>query len=251
MESFRPIVISIAGVDPSAGAGLLADIKTFEQHKVYGLGISTAQTVQTENNFYSIRWEKEDDILQSIDILLSHYDIKAIKIGIVPGVDELASIVTFIHNKNIAIKIVIDTVLRSTSGFNFWKDTSNEGLFRETLKKAYLITPNFDEAGQLEPSLDPTEAAHKLSAYCHVLLKGGHNPAEPGVDYLFAGGNIHKLEAENVAVFAKHGSGCVFSASLTANLALGFELLPACKLAKKYTSQFLSGNPTLLGYHHV
>jgi hydroxymethylpyrimidine/phosphomethylpyrimidine kinase len=90
MQDKRPIVMSIAGMDPSAGAGLLADIKTFEQHKVYGLGISTAQTLQTDNQFFSIRWEETDDILEAIEKMLSNYEVKAIKIGIVKNISAFA-----------------------------------------------------------------------------------------------------------------------------------------------------------------
>ena len=251
MESYRPIVMSIAGVDPSAGAGLLADIKTFEQHKVYGLGISTAQTLQTEDCFFSIRWENENDILQSIEIMLSYYDVKAVKIGIVQSLILMEKIVSVINNKNTMIKIVIDTVIKSSSGFNFWDENGHYNKLVETLQKCNLITPNFDEACWLQPSLDAKDAAQKLSVYCNVLLKGGHNLTEPGVDYLYTNAESFKLTSGNGAVYAKHGSGCVLSSAITANLALGFNVITACENAKEYTAQFLSGNKTLLGYHHV
>ena len=81
-------VLSLAGFDPSGGAGLLADIKTFEQHKVYGLSISTANTLQTENKFHSIQWEKIDSVLNAVNVMLSSYYIEAIKIGIVPAFQQ-------------------------------------------------------------------------------------------------------------------------------------------------------------------
>ena len=246
-----PIVLSIAGFDPCGGAGILADIKTFEQHKVYGLGISTAQTVQTDNAFISIKWEIENDILKALDTLLSHYNVKAVKIGIVENINVLNKIVSFIYQKNAVIKIVADTVIKSTSGFNFWNETTNEQLLFEALSKIFLITPNYNEALQLIPSSDAKESAEKLSAHCNVLLKGGHNKEEPGVDYLYMKNNIEKFEGNTNNIYAKHGSGCVLSAAITANLALGFDLVSSCKNAKKYIEQFLSSNNTLLGYHHV
>ncbi len=185
MEANRPIVLSIAGLDPSAGAGLLADIKTFEKHKVYGLGISTAQTLQTENEFFSIRWEKEKDILQSLEIMLLNYNTNAVKIGIVENISVLSKIVSFIHQKNEAIKLVVDTVIKSSSGFNFWNEKMNEHLLFETLSKVFLITPNYNEAMQLLPSFNAKEAAKQLAIHCNVLLKGGHNNEEPCVDYLY------------------------------------------------------------------
>ncbi len=251
MGANRQIVLSIAGFDPCSGAGILADIKTFEQHKVYGLGISTAQTVQTEDVFISIKWEAESDILKTLHTLLSHYNITAVKIGIVENISVLNKIVSFIHQKNSVIKIVADTVIKSSSGFNFWVETLNEQLLFETLSKIFLITPNYNEASQLIPSANTKVAAEKLSAHCNVLLKGGHNNEEPGVDYLFMRDSVDKLESNASNIYAKHGSGCVLSAAITANLALGFDLVSSCKNAKKYIEQFLSSNNTLLGYHHV
>ena len=251
MEAGRPIVLSIAGLDPSAGAGLLADIKTFEQHKVYGLGISTAQTLQTENEFLGIRWEVEKDILQSLETMLSHYNVSAVKIGIVENISVLSKIVSFIHQKNEAIKLVVDTVIKSTSGFNFWNKEMNEQVLFETLSKVFLITPNYDEAMQLLPSVNAKDAAQQLARHCNVLLKGGHNNEEPGIDYLYTKNEVIKLEATKTKVNPKHGSGCVLSSAITANLALGFDLVTACTNAKKYAEQFLSSNNTLLGYHHV
>lgn len=251
MEANRPIVLSIAGLDPCAGAGILADIKTFEQHKVYGAGINTAQTVQTENEFFSISWEDENNILRSLETMLSHYNVIAIKIGIVENISVLNRIASFIHQKNAAIKMVVDTVIKSSSGFNFWNETTNEQLLFETLSKVFLITPNYNEVLQLMPSFNAKESAEKLSAYCNVLLKGGHNNEEPGVDYLYMKNNIERLDGNTDDMYAKHGSGCVLSAAITANLALGFDLVSSCKNAKKYIEQFLSSNNTLLGYHHV
>lgn len=252
MEANRPIVVSIAGFDPSGGAGLLADIKTFEQHKVYGLGISTAQTLQTEDEFISIRWEDESDILQSIETLLTRYDLKAVKIGIVENIRVLGKIVSLVKEKDNKIKIVWDTVIKSSSGFDFWNKEIDDKQLIKTLSKVHLITPNYNEVVQLVQGIsDAKEAAKKLSAYCNVLLKGGHNEEEKGVDYLYTKNSIDRLEGSANGIFAKHGSGCVLSSAITANLALGDDLITACKGAKQYIEQFLLSNKSLLGYHHV
>lgn len=251
MEANRPIVISIAGFDPCGGAGILADIKSFEQHKVYGIGINTAQTLQTENDFMSIRWEAENDILKALETMLNHYDVKAVKIGIVENISTLQKIVSFIYQKNKEIKIIIDPVIKSSSGFNFWNVRTNETRLLETLSKSFLITPNYNEVLQLMPADNSKDAAQKLAAYCNVLLKGGHNKNEVGVDYLYTKTGIRKFEAATTTVSAKHGSGCVLSAAITANLALGYDLVTSCTNAKKYIEQFLASNNTLLGYHHV
>jgi hydroxymethylpyrimidine/phosphomethylpyrimidine kinase len=98
MSEDRPFVLSIAGFDPSAGAGVLADVKTFEQHRVNGLAIITANTIQTANTFYKIQWTNLDFVIGSMTILFTNYEIKAVKIGIVPSLDYLKEIVCTIKN---------------------------------------------------------------------------------------------------------------------------------------------------------
>lgn len=249
MQFNRPIVMSIAGHDPCGGAGLFADIKAFEQNKVYGLGVTTAQTLQTENHFISIRWESEENILKAIEQMLSHYNIKAVKIGIVQSIETLHKIICVIDDFDTAIKIVVDPVIRSTTEFNFWKEEVDEHLLCNVLRRITLITPNYKEVVQLVPAADAKEAAEKISHYCSVLLKGGHNEEEQGVDYLYYNGKVVKLNPNVVTVFPKHGSGCVLSSAITANIALGYGLEEACSKAKVYTEKFLKSNPSLLGYH--
>jgi hydroxymethylpyrimidine/phosphomethylpyrimidine kinase len=250
MHFDRPIVLSIAGLDPSAGAGLLADIKTFEQHKVYGLGICSAQTLQTETEFLSVRWEKSADIVTALEKMLMHYEVKAVKIGIVEDISVLLKIVSAINGIDKDIKIIVDPILRSSSGFTFWKSNISESILKEVLPRVYLLTPNYDEMG-LITGQDAKSSAEELSMYCNILLKGGHNKGEPAIDYLFMKGESDKIFPETVSFSSKHGSGCVLSSSITANLALGFELPAACRLAKNYIERFLSGSETLLGYHNV
>lgn len=246
MQLNRPIVLSVAGLDPSAGAGLLADIKTFEQHGVYGLGITTAQTVHT---FFSIHWETEQNILDALTKMLLHYKIDAVKIGIVQDIQSLQRIVNCIHATDKKIKIIVDPVIRSTTEFDFWQGGINETILFEVLQLVELITPNYKESVQLVANANAKEASAKLSIYCNVLLKGGHNEEEPGVDYLFTKKGTLKLEPGGEPVYPKHGSGCVLSSSIAANLALGYDVVAACSHAKIYTERLLFSNHTLLGYH--
>ncbi len=251
MPTNRPFVLSIAGFDPSAGAGVLADIKTFEQHQVYGFAINTANTIQTENEFVSIQWTALDFVLQSIETLFDSYDIKAIKIGIVPSLAYLKEIVFLIKKLSSNTKIVWDTVLKSTTEFDFL-NIENQNDLVAILKEIELITPNYNEILKLDAQETAVEnITEKLSKHCAILLKGGHNPNKIGTDYLHIQDRFFRLSPKKIEVFQKHGSGCVLSAAITANLALGQELLSACKNAKSYTEQFLLSNSTLLGNHHV
>ena len=251
MQSSRPIVLSIAGLDPCGGAGLLADIKTFEQHKVYGLGIATAITVQTDSSFYSARWEGSIAIMDSLEKLFLTYKVQAVKIGIIENVDVMGKIITIIQKMAPEIKIIWDPVFKSSTGFNFWDTIDHSKLF-ELLSKVCLVTPNIPEALQLLPTADAKKSAAELSAYCRVLLTGGHSGIERGTDYLFTNKGEEKINGNNnIRIFPKHGSGCVLSAAITANIALGFDIVTACTNAKLYVEEFLSSNKTLLGYHHV
>jgi hydroxymethylpyrimidine/phosphomethylpyrimidine kinase len=248
----RPIVLTIAGFDPSGGAGLQADIKTFEQHKVYGLSICSAQTLQTENKFFAVNWQNEECLLEALQTMLLHYKVDVVKIGIMKNIEMVSKVVACIHKINTGCKIVWDTVIKSSSGFDFWKEGINDQQLFQLLSNIYLITPNYNEAKQLVPSVDNAkDAAQYLALYCNVLLKGGHNEDEKGVDYLYADNTTLKLTGDTVDMYEKHGSGCVLSAAITATLALGAALPIACKQAKKYIERFLSSNKTLLGYHYV
>jgi hydroxymethylpyrimidine/phosphomethylpyrimidine kinase len=249
MSANRPFVLTIAGFDPSAGAGILADAKTFEQHHVYGLAVNTGNTIQTENEFFEIQWTDIAFVLNSVEKLFGNYTIKAVKIGIVPSLDYLKEIVFAVKRLSPKTKIVWDTVLKSSSEFDFITIGSQDNLI-EILKKIDIITPNYKEIFQLSSEgINARIIGENLSKYCAVLLKGGHNPDEIGVDYLYTGNKIFRLAPKIISVSEKHGSGCVLSSAITANIALEQDMKTACTNAKNYTETYLKSNQTKLGYH--
>jgi hydroxymethylpyrimidine/phosphomethylpyrimidine kinase len=251
MSANRPFVLSIAGFDPSGGAGILADVKTFEQHRVYGFAINTGNTIQTENAFHEMQWTDLDFVLRSIETLFANYEIKAVKIGIVPSLDYLKEIIFMIKRFSPETKIVWDTILKSTTEFNFL-EVQNQTDLIEILNQIDLITPNYNEI--LKLSISETNAeiiTESLTKFCPVLLKGGHHPTEIGIDFLYTKDRFFRLSPKETTLFEKHGSGCVLSSAITANLALGQDLKTACTNAKKYTERYLLTNQTKLGYHHV
>ena len=251
MSENRSFVLTIAGFDPSGGAGVLADIKTFEQHHVYGFAVNTGNTIQTENQFFEMEWTDQAYVLKTLDKLFKNYSIKAVKIGIVPSLDYLKDIVFAIKKLSPKTKIVWDTVLKSTTEFPFIT-IDNQTLLIEIVEKIDLITPNYNEILQFSTAeKNPNLIAHDVSKHCAVLLKGGHNPLVIGVDCLYTGKEIFRLAPNTTLVFEKHGSGCVLSSAITANLALGQDLKTACFNAKKYIETYLQSNQTKLGYHHV
>lgn len=246
----RPYVLSIAGLDPSAGAGLLADIKTLEQLGVYGLGVCSAITVQNEDTFLKLQWTRLPLILEQIDILFQKYSINHCKIGIVENWAILTQITAYLRHKNPTIQIVVDPVLRATAGFSFHKKT-NLAELTQWLKNIYLLSPNQPELAILTGQQKLEEAAQTLAKYTNILAKGGHSDIQKGVDYLYTMDKAITTLHPNLALDCseKHGSGCVLSSAIAAQLAKGDNLATACKNAKAYISNFLSSNKTLLGYH--
>jgi len=250
MSTNRPIALSIAGFDPIGGAGVLADIKTFEQHQLTGFAITTANTIQTENEFFEIEWTDLNFVTRSIETLFQNYKIKAVKIGIVPSLDYLNQILSTIKTVSPITQIVWDPVLKSTTDFNFIT-IENQLELNKILSKIDLITPNYNEAEILFPGFIPNQLSLKNETPCAILLKGGHNPIEIGTDRLFLKNEIIDLLPSNKKCFEKHGSGCVLSSAIASNLALDQTLTEACKNAKTYIEKFLSSNSTLIGYHYV
>jgi hydroxymethylpyrimidine/phosphomethylpyrimidine kinase len=243
--------LSIAGFDPSAGAGILADIKTFEFHKVEACGVCTAITFQNDIEFENAQWLSIDSIINQLKILNKRFHFPYIKIGLVENILVLEDLIDYLKNKNPAVKIIWDPILKSSSGFVFHK-TINAQKFEKILKNIYLITPNYHEITKLRLGNNPHESAKELNRFCNVLLKGGHSPdKELATDILFTDSREIPFPAKKLSHSEKHGSGCVLSSSITANLSKGLNLEDACREAKKYTLNFLKSDEGLLGKHYA
>ncbi|WP_316811593.1 bifunctional hydroxymethylpyrimidine kinase/phosphomethylpyrimidine kinase [Pedobacter heparinus] len=246
----RPYAMSIAGFDPSAGAGLLADIKCFEQHQIYGFGVCSALTVQTDSHFLKNQWLDAEQIIDQLAVLLLKFDIKACKIGLIKNSRILLEVVSYLRQHAPDIQIILDPVLKASAGYAFhdWENSLKK--LEPVLRQLDLITPNYPEMRSMGAQNEVLLTAKRWAAYCPVLLKGGHQHENKGWDYLFEGADRHELRPEVDSIYQKHGSGCVLSAAITAQLAKGESLLDACLSAKKYTEKFLNSNKSLLGYHN-
>ncbi|MGV3706153.1 MAG: hydroxymethylpyrimidine/phosphomethylpyrimidine kinase [Arcticibacter sp.] len=249
MEYERPIVLSFAGLDPCGGAGLLADIKTIEQHMCLGFGVTTAISCQTEDRFESVRWLSIEEILSQAKPLLEQYKIAAVKIGLIENSQVLGHLLDTLRAAGIH-KIVWDPVLSASSGFNFYNHGDLNELLTQ-LVKISLITPNLQEATRLAKVDDAVDAARALSIYTNVLLKGGHHPTNPGTDHLFVKSRVTTLTPAEQIIHPKHGSGCVLSSSIACILARGESTESACIHAKSYIERVLASTPNLLAYHYV
>lgn len=250
MQSPRPYVLTIAGFDPSGGAGVLADCKTFEQHGVYGFGVCTALTAQTDDSFLNLHWLTAEQILEQLQPLINKFEIVACKIGIIDSPDTLIEVIRFLKEQNPAMQIVWDPVLKASAGFDFHTIDTFHSL-EAILATVTLVTPNYNELQLLRSITGEELIKEEKAMFCSVLLKGGHRPDAIGTDTLYESAGHTVITAGVEQAFPKHGSGCVLAAAITANLAKGHSLKEACQLAKQYVETFLNSNQSLLGYHTI
>lgn len=243
-------ILTIAGFDPSGGAGILADIKTFEQHKCIGMGVQTANTIQTENEFLSVNWIDENVVLKQLEMLLSKYKFKYVKVGLIPNLKFLQKVITILKQNNPKTKIIWDPILSASVGFEFNQNLENLNV---VLKDLFLITPNWNEVKVLAGNNDSIEGAIQLSNLTKVYLKGGHNPDDLGKDSLFENGNQKTFNPKNTkkVLSSKHGSGCVLSSAIAANLQQGYPLQKSILKSKRYIEGFLGSSKSLIGRHRL
>ncbi len=235
--------MSIAGFDPSGGAGTLADIKTMEQLKAYGFAAITANTFQTDNEVRRVDWLSLENILEQINLIISKFKIKYFKIGIVKDAEMLSAIKVFILSKEPKAHITWDPVLVASAGHSFFEGALDR---KALLVGISLITPNKDE---FETIFGDEKAALEVSAFCSVYLKGGHDEEQPGKDVLFHKGSRSSFRSKGERAWAKHGSGCILASALTAYLAHGLSHHQAILKSKRYIEACLASNQTLLAYH--
>ncbi len=242
-------ILTIAGFDPSSGAGLTADIKTFEAHDLYGLSVCTAVTVQNDVAFKKCVWIDEAIILEQIETLFERFSITVVKIGIIESWERLLVIIEKLKTLNPTIQIILDPVLKASAGFDF-HTKQNVSILEKVLEACYFITPNYDEIKALFPDKTIEETIGFISEKTNIYLKGGHRTDKKGWDEVY----YNKLVQLNIppiaeSVYEKHGSGCVLSATLASNLKKELSLEDACKNTKVYVEQFLNSNDSLLGVH--
>lgn len=251
MSRTRPAVLSIAGFDPSGGAGILADIKTFEMHYTCGLGICTSITFQNENEFDGLVWLSFQSIEKQLEVLFRKYDIGVIKIGLIENFAVLNNLLDELLKFNPDSRIIWDPILRASAGYNFHPHTEQCTL-TDILRKVFLLTPNWPEAKALAAGgQDALTSATALQKYCNVYLKGGHSQTGDADDLLLMNSGHYRIEGKKISDGEKHGSGCVLSAAIAANLAQGRSLRQSCEQAKTYMNHFLQSSKALLGYHYA
>ena len=238
-----PIALTIAGSDSSAGAGIQADLKTFSALNIYGLSAVTCVVAEIPGKVSRIEPVSVEMVREQIDMLAKHFPIAAIKTGLLCSAAIISAVAKSIVDLGRKIPLVVDPVITATGGDPLLEADAIETYQRELFPIALLITPNLDEAAQLlgEKIRDResmTRAGKELERKFKtaILLKGGHLRGDEAVDLLFTNGKIVEFAAPFVSDVATHGTGCTYSAAITAGLAAGMPLPDAIARAKKFVT---------------
>ena len=239
----RPIVLSIAGSDSSAGAGIQADLKAIEVNGAYAATAITAVTAQNTRGVVAIHELPADFVLRQIDAVLDDLDVVAIKTGMLANASIVTAVAASLRRRRPAI-LVCDPVMRSTAGSELLPADAVGVLRDELLPLATIVTPNVFEATlltgiEIQNLDDATEAARALVRLgaAAAVVTGGHLPGAPGTDVLAAADGVRTFAAPLIDAAHTHGSGCTFAAALAARLACGDEMSVALTRAKRCVTE--------------
>lgn len=241
-----PVALTIAGSDPSGGAGLQADLKTFHQFGVYGEAVVTLITVQNTVRVERVETLAPDLVLAQIRAVVDDIPPRAAKTGalgnaaVIDAVAEAA--------KTFSFPLVVDPVMISKHGARLIE----AGSLARLIECAYLLTPNLPEAAELVGfAVDDRDSMHRAAVALaamgakNVLVKGGHLTGD-ALDLLYLeGGECQEFSAARIDTVHTHGTGCTYSAAITAELARGTGLVQAVSLAKAFVSEAIRSNPGL------
>lgn len=239
-----PVVLTIAGFDPSSGAGITADIKTIAAHECFGVSCITALTVQSTQGVRRVEAVDPTIIAETLHELVSDLSPDAVHIGMLGNEQVVATVADFLSQTNLP-HVVLDPILRSSSGAHLLDSAGTKLLIARLLPLAELITPNLDEASvltgmevtNLEQMRSAAGRLHALGA-ANVVVTGGH--LEKAIDLLSfktaRGTEEEVFKADRQRSNSTHGTGCAFATALACHLAHGRGLPEAVLLSKAYVS---------------
>jgi hydroxymethylpyrimidine/phosphomethylpyrimidine kinase len=245
-----PAALTIAGSDPSGGAGIQADLKTFHQFGVYGEAVITLLTVQNTTRVSHLEVMPPSLVREQVAAVIEDIPPAAAKTGALGSADMVETIAAIASD--FAFPLVVDPVMVSKHGRPLLPPDAAGAILRLLLPRATLITPNLPEAEALTGAAirtpdDMRTAAARLrdAGAQNVLIKGGHL-RDSAIDLLFtAAGEYVEFPGERIDTPHTHGTGCTYSAAITAGLARGLDMMGAVKLAKKFIQQAIRTNPGL------
>ena len=246
-----PVALSIAGSDSSAGAGIQADLKTFSALGVYGLTAVTCIVAEVPGKVSRIEPVSARIVREQIEVLVKNFPIGAIKTGLLCSAEIISAVAKAIRSTGRIsaprIPVVIDPVIVATSGDLLLELAAIETYEKELFPFASLITPNLNEAERLlGTEIKDRQAMRRAGKKLErefgtaILVKGGHLEGDAALDLLFVGGKVVEFSAPKAFGVATHGTGCTYSAAISAGLASGLALEEAIRRAKKFVAEAIA-----------
>ena len=240
-------VLSIAGSDPSGGAGIQADIKAISASGAYAMAVITALTAQSTRGVTGVRLVDPDFVAKQIDTLFADIRVDAVKIGMLGSAGITAAVADALTRQR-ARRIVLDPVMVAKGGDRLLAADAVSALTGRLLPLAEVITPNLPEAAALLGLPEPEDRAAMVAMAKalqrlgppNVLLKGGHLAGADSPDYLLTPEGGRWLEGPRLATANTHGTGCTLAAALAAQLAITGDVLEAARCAKTYVAGAIS-----------
>jgi hydroxymethylpyrimidine/phosphomethylpyrimidine kinase len=243
--------LTIAGSDPSGGAGIQADLKTFAAHHVYGLSVITAVTAQNTTGVAGFEALSSDLVALQLETIVSDIRPDAAKTGMLGTAAVVEAVAAAVADLDIPL-LVVDPVMVAKSGDSLIDDEAVAAVKTELLRRALVVTPNVPEAEVLSgitirTEHDRREAAKLILALgpSAVIIKGGHLGSAAIVDLLYDGHRFQEFGIDRVAGRNTHGTGCAFAAALAAHLALGHSLADAVPDVQRYIAGAIARAPNL------
>ncbi|MBX3291760.1 MAG: bifunctional hydroxymethylpyrimidine kinase/phosphomethylpyrimidine kinase [Acidobacteria bacterium] len=255
-----PVCMTIAGLDPSGGAGVVADVSAFSRFGCFPSMVITSVTFQNTTGVFGADNLSAESVQRQADAVFDDYEIAALKTGMLPTAEIIKTVADLVKRRSVE-NFVIDPVVRSTSGYDLIDDDALRALVAELFPLALIATPNLAEAERITgisietPSdLERAAAAMLETGVRYVLIKGGHRiktdvDSDIARDHLFSRAGTQAFEAEFIETTATHGTGCVLSAAITANLALGHSVENSVRTAKEFVTNAIRNAP-MLGHGH-
>ncbi len=249
-----PVALTIAGSDPSGGAGIQADLKTFSALGGYGCAVITALTAQNTTGVAGVFPIPAEFVTQQLDTLFADVAIDAVKIGMIANAEIAAAVAQALRTYRPAV-VVLDPVMVATSGDRLLSPAADEVIRDQLMPLADLITPNLDEAAALlgvgravdaSEARDQAVALHGLGAV-RVLVKGGHLEGEAATDFLvLENGAVHELSAPRLDTRHTHGTGCTLSSAIAVLRPGAADWLTAVTDAKSYLTKAIAAADQLV-----
>ena len=255
-EYSTKVCLTIAGLDPSGGAGIIADIRTFTAFGCYAAAAIASLTFQNTAGVFGAEHQTAETVRNQIEPVFADLDVDAVKTGMLPTAEIIRATAELLRINHVK-HLVVDPVVRSTSGFDLIDDEALRVLVEELFPLAAVITPNIPEAERItnidiRSVDDMARAAEWMQSVGarNVLIKGGHFESDVhSNDYLFAGAEVEIFVAERIKTSATHGTGCTLSSAIAANLALGHDLKQSIGIAKRFVTEAIKTAPNI-GHGH-